>query len=170
MPQRRPSVLDAIKKPERPVNQSPADAERTIPLNQQGIFEGGMHIGDDPNSIDNVMKKYGGVMMPAAGILEGEGIQGSPIIKSLGKRLDELLDAVFTTPKGSGLPSRLKLTNWDARTGNIDFHAFGKSAERFQATPQQLDTLLQRGGMDLEQPATKAVGTIQKKLQSALPK
>lgn len=125
-------------------------------------------IGPDPTAIGPMMEKYGGLMAPAAGILENEGVQGAPVLRSIGKRIDELLDAVFTTPKGSGLPKRLKLTGWDARTNQIEFHA--PAGERFQASPQQLDKLIGSGSIDLEQPAAGAVSSIQSRLSKALPK
>lgn len=128
----------------------------------KGIHSG---IGPDPG-IDAVMEKYGGLM--GGGIAE----EGGPIIRSLGKYLSELLGLeVGATKAGSGLPKRMRLTNFDSREGNLDFHAASrKGGERFQATPSQLDTLVGQGALDVVQPPKRAVESTRRKIATALDK
>lgn len=106
-----------------------------------------------------------GTAVPSGGYAE-------PMLKSLGKPLAELLDLILTpTTKGTGLPNRLRLTNWDARSGNVQFHGAGPTrvgVERFEATPTQLDRLIRGGALDVEQPPQGAVDAIRKKLAMLL--
>lgn len=121
-------------------------------------------IGPDPNGIDAVMEKYGGLM--GGGIAE----EGGPIVRSLGKYLAELLGIEMgATTAGSGLPKRMRMTGFDAREGNIDFHAASrKGGERFAATPEQLDTLVGQGAVDVAQPPKKAVASVRRKIATDL--
>jgi hypothetical protein len=92
------------------------------------------------------------------------------MLRSLGKPISDLLSAVFKTPKAgqTGLPSRVRLTNRDARKGTVDMHGVRKSADRLEATPGQLDDLLNSGAIELEQPPQGAVDMIQRKLAELL--
>lgn len=123
------------------------------------------HIG--PDSLMETYHQFEGALgLPMAGTIEEAG---TPVLRSLGKRLDELLDMVLTPKPGSGLPKRLRLTNWDAREGNVDFHSASKG-ERFQATPSQLDELIKGGALDVEQPPAGAVTAARKKISKGLDK
>lgn len=92
----------------------------------------------------------------------------APYLKSLGKPISELLDAAFTTPTKSGLPSRLTLTGWNAKTGEVGLHGARQGAERFAASPGQLDTLIEGGTVGLKQPPQGAVDSIRAKLAALL--
>ena len=113
-------------------------------------------------------------MNPMTSIIPAAGAYAEPILASLGKPLQELLGLVLSPTKGgSGLPRRLRLTQWNARTGNVEFHGQGPrpiGVERFEATPAQLDKLIRGGALDLEQPTESAMAPIRRKLSAALDK
>lgn len=92
------------------------------------------------------------------------------MLRALGKPISELLSAVFKTPQAmkTGLPSRVRLTNWDARKGMVDMHGVRRTADRLEATPGQLDELLNSGAIELEQPPQGAVDLLQRKLAELL--
>lgn len=94
-------------------------------------------------------------------------LMGEPMFKSLGKPVSDMSGATFTPPRGSGLPSRLRLTNYDAPSNNVEFHGVS-SGQPFRATPGQVDTLVNKGGLDLEQPPAKAVAATRKKIAAKL--
>lgn len=116
--------------------------------------------------------QFGGAM----GTMAPGAIPGSPILRSLGKSIDELLDAIFTTGGKGGLPRRLRFSNWNADKGELNFHPTKgtdvahpeTSTATYQSTPAQLDELLRTGLMDLEQPAEKAVAATRRKIASQL--
>lgn len=121
-------------------------------------------IGPDPSrDINAVMDKYGGLL--GGGIAE----EGGPMVKSLGKYLAELLGLeVGATSAGSGLPKRMRLTN-ATREGEMEFHAASrKGGERFNATPNQLDTLVDQGALDVVQPPAKDVSLARRKIAKSL--
>lgn len=92
-----------------------------------------------------------------------------PMLKSLGKPLSELLDLVLKrTGVAEGVPQRLRLTNWNARTGSAEFHGLTKAGQKFEATPTQLDELINGGVLGVDQPPQGAVEAIRRKLAGAL--
>lgn len=95
--------------------------------------------------------------------------QLQPILESLGKPIAELLGMVLRpTQARTGLPSRLRFSNYNAEKGLAQFHADTKAAPQFEATPQQLDELIGGGALDLEQPPQGAVDAIRRKLAALL--
>jgi hypothetical protein len=103
------------------------------------------------------------------------GGPAKPYLSSVGKFLDDLLDAVFNpSAKGTGLPQRLRLTNWDARSGHVQLHPASRpkttpiGPAQFEATPAQLDELIAGGAIDLEQPPARAVSDIQSRIRQVL--
>lgn len=105
---------------------------------------------------------------PGPEMMRGEMPLDPAFLKSLGKPVAELLGTVFKTKTGSGLPSLLRMTNWDARTGNVGMHSLRKAGEAFEASPTQIDEMIERGWLDLEQPAEGASDHIRKLLQKIL--
>lgn len=76
-----------------------------------------------------------------------------PYLKSITKPISELLDTIFTpTAKGTGLPSRLRFTNWDARKGVMQLHSADAAGKPFEVSPTDLDRLINAGHIDIEQP------------------
>jgi hypothetical protein len=97
------------------------------------------------------------------GVVWAGGGEGEPMLKSIGKKLSELLDTVFTpTERGTGLPQKLRFTNWDARKGNMQFHGGTAAAPQFEATPGQVDKLISGGALDVAQPPQGAVDKLQR--------
>lgn len=88
-----------------------------------------------------------------------------PELKSIGKKVSDLLGSVFTTKEGSGLPPKMTLSNWDARAGNLQFHG-GNTP--FEATPQMLDQLISSGQVNLEQPAATTTTAVQSAIRKML--
>lgn len=112
---------------------------------------------------------------PATSAVWSGGGAGEPFLGSLGKKVSELLDTVFsraTSAEGRSLPKRLRFTNWDARSGNMQFHPDQPSAEigpaPFEATPAQVDRLVNGGALDVEQPGSRAVDQIRRHLREVL--
>lgn len=105
-----------------------------------------------------------------AGLVPGTIESTEPMLHSLGKPLQELLDlALRPTTAKTGLPRGLRLTNWDARTGEAAFRGLRKGgAEEFRASPQQLDDLIGGGALDVQQPPTRAVEAIRRRLAALL--
>lgn len=97
------------------------------------------------------------------------GKPGAPLLKSLGKELSELLDAVFKPKAGSGLPQRLRFTNV-SREGQMQFHAPNDAIgpARFEASPSEVDKLINGGALDLEQPPAAATNAVRSKLRDVL--
>lgn len=103
------------------------------------------------------------------GVVWAGGGEGEPMLKSIGKKLSELLDTVFTpTERGTGLPQKLRFTNWDARKGNMQFHGATGAAPQFEATPGQVDKLISGGALDVAQPPQGAVDRLQKILSEQM--
>lgn len=92
----------------------------------------------------------------------------APTIDALGKPVSELLGAVLTTPKKTGLPSKLRITNWNAPSQEVVMHGVRKAGEELRATPSQIDELIRAGNVDLQQPPMSAVEKIRRLLSSAL--
>lgn len=90
------------------------------------------------------------------------------MLQSLGKPISELLGAIFRTPNKSGLPTKLRLINWNARNNTAALRGLRKGDEAFEAAPSQLDELLTGGALDLDQPPQAGVDAIRKKLAALL--
>lgn len=90
------------------------------------------------------------------------------MLESLGKPIAELLSTIFRTPNGSGLPSKLRLINWNGGAGTAALRGLRKGEEAFEATPAQLDALINDGTVGIDQPPQSAVAAIQKKLAALL--
>lgn len=110
--------------------------------------------------------------IPVAGVAE-------PMLKSLGKPISELLDLVLKTEKRvPGLPRRVKLTEWNARKGTLGFRPEAPpggmtsmpdiTAAPFEATPADVDALINAGHFDVDQPPQGAVDAIRRKLMAVL--
>lgn len=106
---------------------------------------------------------------PSSTAVWSGGGAGEPYLKSLAKKVGDLIDAVFTPKSGSGLPQRLRLTNV-SREGQIQFHAPNDpiGPARFEASPSDVDKLIEGGALDLEQPPQRAVNAVQSRLRHAL--
>ena len=89
-------------------------------------------------------------------------------LRSLGKPLSELLGLIFKSPTGSGIPSKLRVTNWDAKAGQAALHGLRKGSERFSASPSQIDELVNTGTIGIQQPPQSAVDAIRRKLSALL--
>ena len=99
---------------------------------------------------------------------------GTPVLRSIGKELSELLDTVFTTTKKTkGVPTKLRFTNL-SREGNMQLHpasARGTSPTGpapMEVAPGDLDRLISGGAVDLDQPPEGAVDAIRRRLQKVL--
>lgn len=89
-------------------------------------------------------------LVGAAGTLKPV-TEAEPVLHSIGKSISDLLGAVFKpTSKGTGLPARLSLENWNARTGNVILRGARAAGEKFEATPAQLDELISSGELTLD--------------------
>lgn len=89
------------------------------------------------------------------------------MLESLGKPLSELLGMILRpTTAGTGLPSRLRLGN--VQNGEGLFYGVRKGGERFQASPSQLDEMINGGLLEREQPPTGAVNAIRRKIAAVL--
>ena len=108
--------------------------------------------------------------MPMGSAVWSGGSQ--PALKSIGKQISELLDTIFNPKPGAGLPERLRLTNWDARSGNLQFHNASPgteiSAPKFEASPKEVDQLINGGALGVEQPPVRATSQIQSKIREML--
>ena len=92
-----------------------------------------------------------------------------PMLQSIGKPISELLGLILKpTQKGSGIPQRLRLTNWNADKGTISFHGASRAGQ-YEATPQQIDELINGGVLDLEQAPQRAMEAMRRKLLKLLP-
>jgi len=103
-----------------------------------------------------------------------------PVLKSLGKPISELLDMVLKTEKKvPGLPRRVKLTEWNARTGKLGLRpesaqgqrgltSVGIEAAPIEATPADVDALIDAGTLTRDQPPQGAVDAIRRKLAQIL--
>lgn len=103
----------------------------------------------------------------------GAAMENDPWIPALGKRISELLDTVFVpTTRNTGLPQRLRLTNWNARAGTLQFHPVTPKAAigpaPFEATPAQLSTLIDKGALDLQQPGARATAVVRARIRELL--
>lgn len=96
------------------------------------------------------------------------GAVEAPALKSIGKPVSELLGATFVTPNKTGLPKRMAVSSWNDAKGSVGLHGARSGAEAFEATPSQLDELIDGGALGLEQPPQAAVQTIMQKLQQLL--
>ncbi len=117
-----------------------------------------------------------GTELPLGGMTSAASA-AEPELASIGKRISDLLGTVFRTEKPTGgTPQRLRLTNWDARSGNIELHpvvgtdvaAPGTSTAGYHITPADLDALINKGKMSISQPPEPAVARLQKILSSKL--
>lgn len=90
------------------------------------------------------------------------------MVRALGKPISELLGAIFTTPSKTGLPSKLRLTNWNAKTGEAVLHGVRKAGEEMVASPRQLNSMIGADQIGLQQPPEGAVAKIQALLARAL--
>lgn len=104
--------------------------------------------------------------MPA--VTEGSMPLDPTMLRSIGKPVGELLGMVFKTKTGSKLPSLLRLTNWNAATGNVAMHSVNKAGKAFEATPAQIDEMIEKGWLDIAQPAKVAGDKIRGLLSRAL--
>lgn len=97
------------------------------------------------------------------------GGAGEPMLKSLGKTLGELMDAIFTPKAGAKLPQRMRFTGV-SREGNMQFHGPNDpiGPARFEASPGDVDKLINGGALDLEQPPARATAAVQSKLRQML--
>lgn len=100
--------------------------------------------------------------------MRGEMPLDPAMLRSLGKPIAELLGASFKLQNGTGLPSLLKLTGWNAAKGTVGLHGARAAGEAFEATPAQLDELIEKGILDLAQPAMDKVSGIRGLLAKAL--
>ena len=93
-----------------------------------------------------------------------------PMLKSLGKPISELLGLILTpTQSKTGVPKQLRLSNFDSMKGNVQFHGDSRAASpRFEASPAQLDDLINGGALDVAQPPQGAVDRIRKILSALL--
>lgn len=98
------------------------------------------------------------------------GPRATPMLESLGKPVSEMLGAVFQLKNGTGLPSLMRVSNWNPRTGSVLMQSIRKASEAFEATPAQLDEMMANGWLDLKQPAQRAGERITSLLQSAMGK
>src|SRR5262245_24275714 len=95
--------------------------------------------------------------------------QIDPILRSLGKPLSQLLGMILKpVQSGTGVPSRLRYTNYDAPKGLAQFHSVDRAGQAFEASPKDLDALLKGGAIDVEQPPQGAVEKIRKLLAAAM--
>lgn len=104
-------------------------------------------------------------------LLVREGLtDAEPMVNALGKPVSEMLGTVLKTPVKSGMPQRLTLTGWKAPTGEMEFASNTKRAAgmKFNATPQQVDELINGGALDLEQPPNGSMEAIRARLRKAL--
>lgn len=94
-----------------------------------------------------------------------------PELKSIGKRVSDLLGTTFERAPGTGssVPQRMNLSNFDARSGDIQLTGQTKTAPQMNVAPQDLDKLLSSGKMDIQQPPAGATDAIRKKLLALLP-
>lgn len=104
----------------------------------------------------------------AAPLTHGDMPLSPDMLRSLGKPLSELLGTLFKTPTKSGLPAKLRLTNWDAKSGEASMHGLTKVGQEFRSTPSQLDSLINSDTVDLAQPPVGAVDAIRRKLAALL--
>lgn len=94
-------VIDSIQVPDRPTIQSPAGAERRVPGQVFGAGQAS-GIGDDPNSFEHVVDKYGGLTnvagvaayAPELARANGEALLKELTAKGLSPNLLEALTAV----------------------------------------------------------------------------
>lgn len=125
---------------------------------------------------------------PAGGAIKSGGAAGEPILKSIGKQLSDLLGTVFkTNPSGAklpGVPRKLRFSGMstggdlERREGNMLFQpdprepggmiSTGVEAQPFEIAPSDMDSLLERGMAEIDQPPQAAVDTIQRKLREVL--
>lgn len=95
-----------------------------------------------------------------------------PELKSLSKTLGDIFNRVFTPTKpGSGLPKRLRFTG-TSREGQMQFHNASPGTKigpaRFEASPAQVDELINGGALDVEQPPIRATSQIQSRIREIL--
>lgn len=96
------------------------------------------------------------------------GEAGAPMLGSLGKRVDDMLGATFTpTEAGTGVPKRIEFTNV-GRDGLMQFHGSNQQMPSLNASPAQVDELINGGALDLTQPPQGAVDAVRKKLSALL--
>lgn len=161
-----PDPLSALKKADRIGPATGADWAPPAPFeNQQPnpILAIASLLGLNDDAVGGASPGH----LPAA-VWAGGG-EGEPMLKSIGKKLSELLDTVFTpTERGTGLPQKLRFTNWDARKGNMQFHGATGSAPQFEAAPGEVDRLISGGALDVAQPPQGAVDKLQKLLAGEL--
>ena len=100
-------------------------------------------------------------------LMRGEMPLG-PSLHTLGKPVAELLGTVFKTKAGSGLPSLLRLTNWNAGKGMVGLHSVTKKGQPFEAAPAQLDEMIDKGWLDLAQPAVDVGNKLRRAIASRL--
>ena len=120
-------------------------------------------IGPDPNA--EFLRQFGGLAMGAIGPDDL-----APFLKSLGRPLADLLDMVLTTKGAGGLPKRLKFTGWHPRTGRAQLHPPNAPVgpAPYETSLKDLDALLSKGTIDLEQPPARATADIQRRLRAIL--
>lgn len=109
----------------------------------------------------------GGVV---GGLKAGNEFAG-PVIKTLGKTVKEALGSIFTTPKGSGLPQRLRFVNYNTRDKLMHLRAEDATRERLDIPLNQFERMLTEGAIGLQpRPEPQAAGTalIQDQLKTLL--
>lgn len=94
-----------------------------------------------------------------------------PELKSLAKTLGDLYNRIFVPKPGAGLPRRMRFTG-TTREGAMQFHNASPGAPigpaPFESTPAEVDSLINSGMLDVEQPPIRATNAIQQRLRETL--
>ena len=128
-----------------------------------------------PDQLAEIVRQFGGVLGTTA---PGAPKAAGPILKTLGKSVTDLLGSIFTAPKGSSLPQRMRFVNWDAKGKLMNFRADAPKGtpayrERIDATLDDVDRMLRDGALGLQprpEPAAAADLLTQSPALSAVPK
>src|SRR3990167_1900932 len=79
--------------------------------------------------------------------LKADSTFAGPVIKTLGKTVKETLGSIFTTPKGSGLPARLRFVNYNTRDKLMHLRAEDATRERLDIPLNQFERMMTDGAI-----------------------
>lgn len=127
--------------------------DKSSPTTIEGLL---MQRAANPNDPMLALSKASRITGPLE-VMKGEMPVDPAFLRSLGKPVSEVLGMVFKTKSTGGeVPSLLRVSNWNSRTGNVSMHSLNKAGQPFEATPAQIDEMIEKGWLDLQQPAQAA--------------
>lgn len=108
-------------------------------------------------------------LSPASTGVQAASAAAEPMLESIGKPVSEMFGAKFSPEQTkTGVPQRLRFDGWNANKNQMQFAGSNAQMPRMDATPQQIDQLINGGALGLEQPPSTAVEAIRKKLAAIL--